>query len=95
MGSSRLEIDLDPLLDELADRIAARLAHAIGGTEQSPWMRMEEAVEYTRIPEGTFRSSSPKVGSRRTAEDARSSTALRSMLPWATSIREHQGASAA
>jgi len=55
MGSSRLEIDLDPLLDELADRVAKRLASAVAAAERSPWMRMGEAIEYTRIPEGTFR----------------------------------------
>lgn len=55
MGSSRLEVDLDPLLDEVADRIVSRLAGAIAAAQPSPWMRMHEAIEYTRIPEGTFR----------------------------------------
>ena len=55
MGSARLEIDLDPVLDELADRIARRLADTLTPGESSPWMRMDEAIEYTRVPEGTFR----------------------------------------
>ncbi len=51
------------LLDALAHRLAARLAEQIahhlpatyGG---SPWMAFEEAVEYTRVPPGTFRKLS-------------------------------------
>lgn len=50
-------------LDALARRLAARLAEQI--TDQltapnggSPWMTFEEAVEYTRVPAGTFRKLS-------------------------------------
>ena len=51
----RLEIDLDQLADEVAARVAARLADRIAPQDRSPWMSMDEAIAYTRIPEGTFR----------------------------------------
>jgi excisionase family DNA binding protein len=51
----RLEIDLDLLADEVATRVAARLADRIAPQASSPWMAMEEAIAYTRIPAGTFR----------------------------------------
>ena len=51
----RLEIDLDLLADEVATRVAARLADRIALQATSPWMAMEEAIAYTRIPAGTFR----------------------------------------
>ena len=51
----RLEIDLDRLADEVAARVAARLADGIASEPASPWMAMEEAIAYTRIPAGTFR----------------------------------------
>jgi excisionase family DNA binding protein len=51
----RLEIDLDLLADEVATRVAARLADRIAPQTTSPWMAMEEAIAYTRIPAGTFR----------------------------------------
>ncbi len=51
----RLEIDLDLLADEVAARVAARLADRIAPQASSPWMAMEEAIAYTRIPAGTFR----------------------------------------
>jgi excisionase family DNA binding protein len=51
----RLEIDLDLLADEVATRVAARLAERIASQASSPWMAMDEAIAYTRIPPGTFR----------------------------------------
>ena len=51
----RFEIDLDLLADEVATRVAARLADRIAPQASSPWMAMEEAIAYTRIPAGTFR----------------------------------------
>jgi excisionase family DNA binding protein len=51
----RLEIDLDQLADEVATRVAARLAERIASEASSPWMAMDEAIAYTRIPAGTFR----------------------------------------
>jgi hypothetical protein len=52
-------------LDALADRLAPRLADRMAGqlglpalSEGSPWMTFEEAVEYTRVPTGTFRKLS-------------------------------------
>jgi excisionase family DNA binding protein len=51
----RLEFDLDRLVDEVATRVAAELADLIASQAPSPWMAMEEAIAYTRIPAGTFR----------------------------------------
>jgi excisionase family DNA binding protein len=51
----RLEFDLDRLVDEVATRVAAELADRIASQAPSPWMAMEEAIAYTRIPAGTFR----------------------------------------
>ena len=51
----RLEIDLDQLADEVATRVATRLADRIAPQACSPWMCMDEAIAYTRIPAGTFR----------------------------------------
>jgi len=51
----RLDLDLDRLVDEVATRVAAEVAHRIASEASSPWMAMEEAIAYTRIPAGTFR----------------------------------------
>jgi hypothetical protein len=51
----RLEIDLDQLADEVATRVAARLADRLPPQDTSPWMAMDEAIRYTKIPAGTFR----------------------------------------
>ena len=51
----RLDIDLDRLVDEVATRVAAELAGRALQPRSSPWMQMEEAIEYSRIPAGTFR----------------------------------------
>lgn len=52
----RLDVDLDRLVDEVATRVAAELADRIvSQAPQSPWMAMDEAIAYTRIPAGTFR----------------------------------------
>lgn len=53
----------DAFLDALAIRLASRLADRIAGQlalppEASPWMTFEEAVEYTKVPAGTFRKLS-------------------------------------
>ena len=53
----------DNFLDALAIRLAARLAEHIADQlpalhEGSPWMTFEEAVEYARVPAGTFRKLS-------------------------------------
>jgi excisionase family DNA binding protein len=51
----RADCELGPLADEIARRVAEivleRLAHGQG----TPWMLMNEAIAYTRIPDGTFR----------------------------------------
>ncbi len=51
----RFEFDFDRLLDELATRVAAEVAERIASEPASPWMTMEEAIAYSRVPEGTFR----------------------------------------
>lgn len=61
-GSRPIEIP-DAFLDALAHGLASRLAEQMadqlaalhGG---SPWMTFEEAVEYARVPAGTFRKLS-------------------------------------
>ncbi len=52
---------LDALAYGLAERLAGRMADQLAGLalpEGSPWMTFEEAVEYTRVPAGTFRKLS-------------------------------------
>jgi hypothetical protein len=52
---------LDALVQSLAWRLAERMADQLAGLallEGSPWMTFEEAVEYTRVPAGTFRKLS-------------------------------------
>lgn len=61
-GARPIEIP-NVFLDALARRLASRLAEQIadqltGQYEGSPWMTFEEAVEYTRVPAGTFRKLS-------------------------------------
>jgi hypothetical protein len=53
----------DAFIDALADRLAARLVEQIADQFAalhvgSPWMTFEEAVEYARVPAGTFRKLS-------------------------------------
>jgi hypothetical protein len=51
----------DAFLDALADRLAPRLADRLSPatpSESSPWMTFEEAVQYTKLPAGTFRKLS-------------------------------------
>lgn len=63
-GSRPVEIPdalLDALAHRLAEQLAGRLADHLAGPvlpEGSPWMTFEEAVEYTRVPAGTFRKLS-------------------------------------
>jgi hypothetical protein len=58
-----LQADRAHLRNALARRLAARLAEQTADQltalhEGSPWMTFEEAVEYTRVPAGTFRKLS-------------------------------------
>jgi hypothetical protein len=48
---------LDLLVDELAARLAPRLAELVAPDEaaSTPWLTTAEAIEYSRLPEGTFR----------------------------------------
>ena len=63
-GARPIEIPdafLDALAQGLAARLAERMADQLAGLallEGSPWMTFEEAVEYTRVPAGTFRKLS-------------------------------------
>lgn len=45
------------LIEELADRLAPRLSQlaAPEPPPSTPWLTTAEAIEYTRLPEGTFR----------------------------------------
>jgi excisionase family DNA binding protein len=49
------EFDLDRLVEELATRVEAEIAERIASPPASPWMSMEEAIAYSRVPAGTFR----------------------------------------
>ena len=51
----RFEFDFDRLVDELATRVAAAVSERTASQPASPWMTMEEAIAYSRVPEGTFR----------------------------------------
>jgi hypothetical protein len=58
---------VDALADAVTERIIARLP---ASQRESPWKTMDEAIEYTRIPEGTFRKlcasgAVPSHGGRR------------------------------
>ena len=60
---------IDALADAVAERLVARLGGATGRVE-SPWRTTAEAIEYTRLPEGTFRKMAasgrlPSHGGRR------------------------------
>lgn len=48
----------DMFVEALADAVATRVATRLAGLlEQGPpWMSTEEAIEYSRLPAGTFRS---------------------------------------
>jgi excisionase family DNA binding protein len=50
-----LRLDLDRLVAEVATRVADEVANRIASQAPSPWMAMDEAIAYTRIPAGTFR----------------------------------------
>ncbi len=50
---------LDALAHGLASRLAEQMANQLAALhEGSPWMTFEEAVEYARVPAGTFRKLS-------------------------------------
>ena len=52
-----MKIELpDTLFEGLADAIADRVVRRIESRDDSsPWLNTEEAIEYTRLPAGTFR----------------------------------------
>lgn len=51
----RLVIDLDRLVDDVATRVAVELAKPMASQQSTSWMSMGKAINYTRIPPGTFR----------------------------------------
>ena len=48
---------LELIVDELANRLASRFADAVNSESPAatPWLNTREAIEYSRMPEGTFR----------------------------------------
>jgi hypothetical protein len=59
----RLEFDLDRPVGEVATRVAAEQAERTASQARAPipWMAMQDAIAYSRIPAGTFR----QLGGRR------------------------------
>ncbi len=45
---------VEPLLEALAQRVARLVAHLVPARDRSPWLSKDEAIEYTRLPRGTF-----------------------------------------
>jgi excisionase family DNA binding protein len=50
-----LQLDLAPLAETVAQHVADLLREHLDRERESPWMLMEEAIDYTRVPAGTFR----------------------------------------
>ena len=50
-----LQLDLAPLAEQLALHVAKMVREQLETEWRTPWMLMEEAIDYTRVPEGTFR----------------------------------------
>jgi hypothetical protein len=51
-GDSELTVSLP--VEALAQAIAQRVAVLVADAETSPWLNKTEAIEYSRIPVGTF-----------------------------------------
>jgi excisionase family DNA binding protein len=50
-----LQLDLAPLAERVAQQVVEVVREHIAVERRSPWMLMEEAIAYTRVPGGTFR----------------------------------------
>ena len=50
-----LQLDLGALAEQVAQHVADLVREHLESERQSPWMLMEEAIAYTRVPAGTFR----------------------------------------
>lgn len=50
-----LQLDLAPLAEQVAEHVAALVREHLARERESPWMLMDEAIAYTRVPAGTFR----------------------------------------
>lgn len=51
-------LNLQPLVEALAEAVADRVEAIVRDREQdrsTPWMNTKEAIDYTRLPAGTFR----------------------------------------
>ena len=51
----RLQLDLAPLAEQVAQHVVELVREHLDRTRASPWMLMEEAIAYTRVPAGHFR----------------------------------------
>jgi excisionase family DNA binding protein len=52
---SGLQLDLAPFAERVAQHVVEVVLKQIEIERRSPWMLMEEAIAYTRVPAGTFR----------------------------------------
>src|SRR3954452_346294 len=50
-----LQFDLAPLAERVAQHVVEVVREQIEIERRSPWMLMEEAIAYPRVPAGTFR----------------------------------------
>jgi excisionase family DNA binding protein len=50
-----LQLDLAALAERVAQHVADVVREQLDRERESPWMLMEEAIDYTRVPAGTFR----------------------------------------
>src|SRR4051794_24812666 len=50
-----LQLDLAPLAERVAQHVVEVVREQIELERRTPWMLMEEAIAYTRVPAGTFR----------------------------------------
>jgi excisionase family DNA binding protein len=50
-----LQLGLAPLAERVAAHVVEVVRQQIEIERRSPWMLMEEAIAYTRVPAGTFR----------------------------------------
>jgi excisionase family DNA binding protein len=51
----RLQLDLAPLAEQVAQHVYELVREHLETERRTPWMLMEEAIDYTRVPAGTFR----------------------------------------
>jgi hypothetical protein len=54
-ATSTTHSPFDLLIDHLAERVAGTVIGRLPEDSSSPWLTTEEAIVYSRLPEGTFR----------------------------------------